>query len=268
MKKLHLFIVAGILVLASILILLFLPKNKPVVQKKENKVSLPLKTATEALTNNNLLEAKRLYQQALSTAEDADEIDKIRAEIEKINVAVIFSPVIDECSQEYTVKPQDALAKIAKAFNTTVELIKLSNKLNSDVIRPGQKLKVNTCAFSIVVDKSQNLLFLKRKDEIVKTYLVATGKDNSTPVGNFKINNKLLNPTWFKAGAVIPPDSPDNILGSRWLGIDLAGYGIHGTTEPDNLGKQITLGCVRMKNEDVEELFNITPVGTEVTIVD
>lgn len=268
MKKLHLFVIVGILVLGIILGFLLMPKNKSSVQKKENKAYLPLKTAAEALTNNNLLEAKELYQQALSTLEDANEIEKVRVEIDKINIAIIFSPLVDECSQEYIVKPQDALAKIAKGFSTTVELIKLSNHLNSDVIRPGQKLKINTCPFSIVVDKSQNLLFLKRKDEIVKTYLVSTGKDNSTPVGNFKINNKLVNPTWFKSGAVIPPDSPDNILGSRWLGIDLQGYGIHGTTEPNNLGKQITLGCVRMKNEDVEELFNIVSIGTEVTIID
>jgi lipoprotein-anchoring transpeptidase ErfK/SrfK len=118
------------------------------------------------------------------------------------------------------------------------------------------------------VDKSQNLLFLKRNGEVVKTYVVSTGKDNSTPIGTFKIVNKLENPTWYKAGAVIPPDSPDNILGSRWLGFDLKGYGIHGTTEPNNLGEQVTLGCVRMKNQEVEELFDIVPLGTEVIIID
>ena len=91
---------------------------------------------------------------------------------------------------------------------------------------------------------------------------------NSTPVGNFKIINKLPNPTWFKAGAVVAPNSPDNILGSRWLGFDLPGYGIHGTTDPGNLGKQITQGCIRMSNSDIEELYAIVPLGTEVTILD
>ena len=64
------------------------------------------------------------------------------------------------------------------------------------------------------------------------------------------------------------PLGPDNILGSRWMGFDLSEYGIHGTTEPETLGQQITQGCVRMSNAEVKELFAIIPVGTEVTVVD
>jgi lipoprotein-anchoring transpeptidase ErfK/SrfK len=52
------------------------------------------------------------------------------------------------------------------------------------------------------------------------------------------------------------------------MGFDLPAYGIHGTTEPQSLGKQVTQGCVRMSNADVEQLFIIVPIGTEVTIVD
>ncbi|MCX5714227.1 MAG: L,D-transpeptidase [Candidatus Omnitrophica bacterium] len=64
------------------------------------------------------------------------------------------------------------------------------------------------------------------------------------------------------------PGSADNLLGTRWLGIDLPGYGIHGTVDPSSLGKQVTQGCVRMANSDAEELYSIVPTGTEVTIVD
>jgi lipoprotein-anchoring transpeptidase ErfK/SrfK len=118
------------------------------------------------------------------------------------------------------------------------------------------------------VYKSQNILILKTDEEIIKTYIVSTGKNNSTPVGTFKIANKLINPTWFKAGAVVAAGSPENILGTRWLGFNLPGYGIHGTTDPKSVGKQVTEGCVRMLNSEVEELYSIVPVGTEVTIVD
>jgi lipoprotein-anchoring transpeptidase ErfK/SrfK len=52
------------------------------------------------------------------------------------------------------------------------------------------------------------------------------------------------------------------------MGFDLKGYGIHGTTEPQHLGKQVTAGCVRMANSDAEELYTIIPVGTEVTVVE
>ena len=89
-----------------------------------------------------------------------------------------------------------------------------------------------------------------------------------SPVGTFKVVNRIPNPVWYTQGAVVPPESPENVLGTRWLGIDKQGYGIHGTTEPEAVGKQVTAGCVRMRNPDVEELFDIIPVGTEVTIVD
>jgi len=129
-------------------------------------------------------------------------------------------------------------------------------------------LKILTAKVSIIVDKSQNKLFLKINDEIFKAYPCSTGKFSSTPTGKFKIVNKLIDPVWFKAGAIVPPESPENILGTRWLGLDLKGYGIHGTTQPETIGKQVTQGCIRMYNKDVEELFDIVPVGTEVIIID
>lgn len=275
MKKRYIAIIVGGAILGILVGLVFVSKDR----RKVKGVSPPflLEEAETAFSTGRLKEAKKLYKKVLETTEDVDTLNKIQKKIEEINIKLIFSPLEDECSSQYLVKPKDTLFKIAKKFDTTVSLIKRANNLSSDTIRPGQKLKVNTCKFSIVIDKSQNLLFLKRKGEVIKTYIVCTGKDNSTPSGIFKIDqNKLKNPTWFKTGAVIPPDSPENILGSRWMGLEgtdskgekIEGYGIHGTTEADALGRQSTLGCIRMKNEDVEELFDILPVGTEVTIVD
>ncbi|MDD5618310.1 MAG: L,D-transpeptidase, partial [Candidatus Omnitrophica bacterium] len=104
--------------------------------------------------------------------------------------------------------------------------------------------------------------------EVIKTYNVATGKNNSTPVGTYKLINKIINPPWYKDGRKIPPTSPENILGSRWMGLDLPGIGIHGTTQPEEIGKQVTEGCVRMRNNDVEEIYGLVPLDTEVIIVD
>ena len=132
----------------------------------------------------------------------------------------------------------------------------------------GQKLKIPAYTLAIFVDKSDNTLILKGGDQIIKTYSVATGKDNSSPVGTFKITTKLENPTWFKSGAVKKPGDADNQLGTRWMGFDLPHYGIHGTIAPETIGTQATAGCVRMKNEEVEELYKLVPPGTPVTITD
>jgi lipoprotein-anchoring transpeptidase ErfK/SrfK len=227
-----------------------------------------LQQAQTAYEEGQFLQARDLYKKALEGIKDAATLKGTQSIIEDLNMGILFSPIIEEDSVAYVVQPNDSLSKIAKEFNTTVGFIKRTNNLKSDVIIAGQKLKVNTGDFSVVVDKSQNLLFLKRGSNVIKTYVISTGADNSTPIGTFEIVNKLKNPTWYKTGAVISPDSPENILGSRWMGFDFKGYGIHGTTEPEQLGKQVTLGCVRMRNDQVEELYDILPIGTEVTVID
>jgi lipoprotein-anchoring transpeptidase ErfK/SrfK len=211
---------------------------------------------------------KAAYQTLINDFPNHKNIAVWQKKLEEVNLKIIFSPIVAPgLSQEYEIQPQDNLSKIAKQFNTTVELLMRSNKLSSDKINPGRKIKVWTGKFNVLVDKSRNTLILKLNDEMMKTYAVATGLNNSTPVGTFKIVNKLPNPIWYKAGAVVPSGSPENILGTRWLGFDLTGYGIHGTTEPESIGKQATAGCVRMLNTEVEELYSLLPVGTEVIIV-
>ncbi len=191
----------------------------------------------------------------------------ISSSVETPLFATFLSPQMDAHSVVYEVQPGDNLTKISKKHHVTVDLLKRVNGI-SDALKPGMKLKVPTAKLSLVVDKSQNTLILKADEEVLKTYVCATGTNNSTPVGVFKITDKLVDPTWYKAGAVVPPGSADNVLGTRWMGITQKGYGIHGTTEPDKLGQQVTAGCVRMRNDEVEELYALVPPGTEVTIVD
>ena len=128
---------------------------------------------------------------------------------------------------------------------------------------------VMVVALSILVDKSDNTLRLLDGAQAIKVYPVATGKNNSTPVGIFKITSKLEDPTWYKpGGGIYPPGDKGNKIGTRWMGISKAHYGIHGTTEPETIGQQVSDGCVRMKNKDVEELFKLVAPGTPVTIQD
>lgn len=215
-----------------------------------------------------LVEAREAYKKAIQEYPNLDIAKTSKAKIEDLSIRILFSPAIDSMSKIYEVQQGDTLGKIAKVFGETVELLKVSNDLDGDLIRQGMRLKVVTAKFSVVIDKSQNVLFLKQDEEILKTYRVSTGENNSTPAGTFKIVNKLVDPVWYSAGAVVPPGSAENILGSRWLGISKPGYGIHGTTDPTSIGKQVTAGCVRMLNLDAEELYTILPEGTEVTIVD
>jgi lipoprotein-anchoring transpeptidase ErfK/SrfK len=200
-------------------------------------------------------------------------VDPSLAPVETPAFKTLFSPAADAQSTVYEVKSGDNLTSIAKKHHVTAGVIKRVNGLATDRLRPAQKLKIPTAKFSIVVDKSQNTLLLKGDEAILKTYRVSTGENNGTPVGVFKVTDMLKDPVWYKenkngASYKIPAGSPKNLLGTRWIGIDKPGYGIHGTIEPEKLGTQCTQGCVRMRNEEVEELYDIVPPGTEVTIVD
>ncbi|MDD5173834.1 MAG: L,D-transpeptidase family protein [Candidatus Omnitrophota bacterium] len=280
MKK-KIFLAIGLILAISVMLLVvskIVTTGKPKASRSADVLKITNASKKEAELFNaasryaesgDLLSAKDAYRQIVEKFPGSDNIQKAQEELENINIRILFSPIPTADSVSYEIQKGDTLAKIAKKFSNTQDMILKANNLkNPEIVPLGRKIKVHNEKFSIMVDKSQNTLTLKSGEKIVKTYRVSTGLNNSTPVGNFKIINKIVDPPWYTAGSVIPADSPKNILGSRWMGISAQSYGIHGTTEPQSIGRQVTLGCVRMKNAEVEELYNIVPEGTDVIIVD
>ncbi len=229
-----------------------------------------LEEASQEEAEGNKLKAKDIYAKIVADHGDYDKVEEIQDRLGALSIGIITSNTQTPQTVIHEVVPGDSLGKLAKQYSTTTELIKKSNNIKSDVIRVGQKLRIWTAPFNLFVDKSQNILFLKNGEEVVKVYHVSTGANNSTPLGTFKIATKLVNPVWFKAGGKpVPAESPENELGSRWMGFaEDPHYGIHGTIKPDLIGQQATAGCVRLNNLDVEELFDLLPVGTQITIQD
>jgi lipoprotein-anchoring transpeptidase ErfK/SrfK len=127
----------------------------------------------------------------------------------------------------------------------------------------------------IVIRRGSNLLTLYRGDHYVRQFHVATGQAiYPTPLGRFQIVVKWENPTWYpptqdawaKGLKPVPP-GPDNPLGTRWMGLNVPGVGIHGTDEPASIGYSASHGCIRMLVPDAEWLFGHVAVGTPVFIV-
>lgn len=120
---------------------------------------------------------------------------------------------------------------------------------------------------AIVINLPSRTLEFYGGNSLVKTYPIAIGKPSTpSPLGNFSIINKEYDPAWYppKGGNVVP-SGPDNPLGYRWMGF-LPLYGIHGTNAPWAIGGAVSNGCIRMLEEDVEEIFEIIPYGTPVYI--
>jgi lipoprotein-anchoring transpeptidase ErfK/SrfK len=225
--------------------------------------------AEKLFKKGEFFKAREIYQNILSSP-NIGQISRseLQEKVNTISMQILFSNIKTDESLVHIVQPGDSLHKIAKKYGTTIELLQKTNGVKGSKIHPGDELKVVKGTFSVFVDKSDNTLDLQFNGTTIKQYRVATGKNNCSPVGSFVIKNKLVDPTWYHEGAVVPADSPDNILGTRWMGFDIRGYGIHGTTIPQSIGTQDTAGCVRMYNHEVEELYAILPVGTKVVIVD
>jgi lipoprotein-anchoring transpeptidase ErfK/SrfK len=169
----------------------------------------------------------------------------------------------------YTIQPNDTLKKIARRNGTTIERIKGVNRIKNDQLRAGRRLRIPDQVFTIEINKTFNRLYLKASGVVIKEYPVSTGKSaKQTPAGVFLIQSRYPYPTWFHKGVVVSAASADNYLGSRWLGFDKPQFGIHGTTFPELIGQSASKGCIRMRNEDVEELYEIIPVGTVVVITE
>jgi len=235
-----------------------------------------LRAEAEALqSSNKWVEAREKYWAAL----DAKPAEAVRLAIEerlgKLNLELARKPWPIPEKIVYTVQPGDSVKRIAQKNGCTIELMIENNELaNPDKILPGKRLKVFTGKFAVAVNKTRNDLLLTLNGRFFKRYRVGTGKYGKTPAGAFIVGDRVKEPAWYKDdGEVVLYGTKENILGTRWLGLkttntaeDVKGYGIHGTWENDSIGKAESSGCIRLRNEDVEELYVLVPGGTAVEI--
>ncbi len=123
-----------------------------------------------------------------------------------------------------------------------------------------------TAARRILISIPDRKLALIEDGQVVKVYRIAVGAPGTpTPEGEFQIINRITDPTWY-GGKKPVPAGPDNPLGTRWMGLNKKGYGIHGTNVPRSIGKRASHGCIRMAQADLEELFEIVRIGDVVVL--
>lgn len=119
----------------------------------------------------------------------------------------------------------------------------------------------------IVVSLEDRKLALVEDGEVKKVYTVAVGKPSTpSPTGTFTVVRRVKNPTYSHDGKTVLP-GPGNPVGTRWMGLSIKGYGIHGTNEPNSIGKAASHGCIRMAKRDLEEMYQMVGVGDTVELV-
>ncbi|WHX80236.1 L,D-transpeptidase family protein [Priestia flexa] len=160
----------------------------------------------------------------------------------------------------HVVKQGETLYQISLDYRRPFSMILAANPgLNPNIIVPGQVTLIpdlpdkTTIPYSIHVFIAERELELRENNVVKATYPIAVGQMlSTTPVGDFVIVNREPN--------------PGGPFGTMWLSLSKQSYGIHGTNDPSSIGKAVSKGCIRMKNEQVNELASIVPNGTGVYI--
>lgn len=249
--------------------------------------------AASELSQNRPVAARELLNRALHNPEaSATDQAIIRAELERLNEDLLFSPRIyadDPLAVEYVVQPGDVLSRLPARLGLATEwqLIQRINRIGDPKrIRAGQRLKVVPGPFHAVVRKSAYRLDLYAgpPDEparwmYIRSFEIGLGADDSTPEGTFVVRpeSKLVNPRWTnpRTGQTYAADDPDNPIGEHWVGLDgigdaaaYTGYGLHGTIEPESIGAERSMGCIRLRPEDIALLYELLTEGVSVVHIE
>ncbi|MFM9958059.1 MAG: L,D-transpeptidase family protein [Phycisphaerales bacterium] len=236
------------------------------------------------------VEARDVFNRALFDGR-ATESDRIvlRDKLATLAEALTFSPRVepgDVMSEAYAFQSGDRLVKLPYSKDLAVDwrLIARVNRIaDPGKIRLNQRVKLIKGPFHAVVHKGAFRMdvFADAKDSAgnriyIKSFAVGLGEQGSTPTGAFivKPKSKLVNPKWVnpRTGEKFAADDPKNPIGERWLGLDgtdattklLSGYGIHGTIEPESIGQERSMGCVRLADRDVEFVYELLFEGRSV----
>jgi len=258
------------------------PREPLTVLRPSAAVATLIQRAEAAIQSNDPVAAREHYNHAL-LSEQATERDRahIRAQMTALNEDLMFSPRVypnDPFATVYEVKPGDSLSRIVQNEGVATEwlLIQRVNRLsNPSGIYVGQKLKLLRGPFHAVVSKSafRMDLYVGPPEEVdqwvyVRSLNVGLGEEDGTPVGAFKVrrHSKLINPFWRnpRTGEEFAADDPDNPIGEHWIGLQgigqaetFSGYGIHGTIDPESIGQERSMGCVRMLPDDVALVYEL-----------
>jgi len=238
----------------------------------------------------DILAARSLLNDQLQSGKlTKDETDQAKATIRELNQRIVFSNAkidADLYNARVKVQPGHSLTVLARPFDITPEfLARLNNISDPRRLRAGAELKAIKGPFHAVVSKSTFTMDFYLGDAgtsastYITTFRVGLGSDLSTPTGTWLVTRggKLVNPKFWGTGDLPPleADDPKNPLGERWLQLDgiageavgKEGYGIHGTIDPDSIGKNMSLGCIRLVDEDIKLVYDLLTDGKSKVVV-
>lgn len=258
------------------------PDTRPSQTAPASRVRVQIDTARRLVSENDRVGARALLSRVLREPSlTPDEAGQLRDELTVINNELVLGRVIepsDPLTEEYQVQPNDSLSRIAsrREVATHWKLIQRVNGLSDPRrIAVGQRLKLVRGPFHAVVSKRDYRMDVwhgppsdPSRWVYIRSFDVGLGEADGTPLGSFVVSsNKLENPGWVNprdSRERYEPNDPKNPIGDFWLGLDgqgeyagITGYGIHGTIDPDSIGQSVSMGCIRLRDEDIALVFEL-----------
>lgn len=234
-----------------------------------------------------VLAARDKLNEAMSLPMSPEQRREVKTELAKLSEQWLFGPAAfagDDLCETYTVRPGDLLQTIGNRHKVPYEIImRINNIRRPEALQAGKAIKVPNGPFHAKVHRSTFTLDLYLQDTYVRSFKVGLGREGyDTPTGLWRVqqNGKLVAPDWSDPdvpGRVLKASDPDYPLGSRWIGLDgvegdargETGFGIHGTKDPDEIGKAVSRGCIRMYNGEAILVYDcLFPLYSNVTVLD
>ncbi|MFM7057223.1 MAG: L,D-transpeptidase family protein [Planctomycetota bacterium] len=180
--------------------------------------------------------------------------------------AEIFTSPEHHFGEPHIVEYGETLESIGRQYEVPWQYLAKLNRVTPAKLQAGRELKVVRGPFGAVVDLSEFTLTVHAHGWYIRDYRIGVGRDGKTPLGRFQVQEKLENPVWYDPdGGTVEADDPENPLGEYWIGLGNH-IGIHGTIDPDSIGKAASRGCIHLGDDDIRDVFSLLGSGSEVTV--
>lgn len=211
----------------------------------------------------------------------------VRDTLASVNKQLVFSDQIvpgDPLAESYIVRRGDYLSVIGPKYGTPYQFIELINNTPAERLQADKAIKLIKGPFHVRISKRDFRMDIYLNDAdgsplYIRSFTVGLGKDDATPMGAFIVasGSKVKDPSWRnpRTGEFFAKNNPKNPIGEYWLALkgtdvqteSLKGYGIHGTVDPSSIGREASMGCIRMRDKDIELVFNMLESGQSTVLI-
>lgn len=249
-----------------------------------------LNAGMQMIREGRLVQGRRVLSEALLSEDgslSALDAQTVRDTLSSVNKELVFSDEVtpgDPLAESYLVQSGDYLSVIAPKYGLPYQFIERINHTKAERLQAGKPIKVVKGPFHVRISKRDFRMDVYLNDSdgtpiYIRSFRVGLGKADSTPMGSFIVapGSKVKNPSWRnpRTGEFFDKDHPENPIGEYWMALkgtdpqteSLTGYGIHGTVDPSSIGREASMGCIRMSDDDIALVYDMLMPGKSTVVI-